>query len=130
VASVRWRPDSVAVVPGPPSTATISTRGPRADPPACKISSLPARDATGRKAPGSPRPHSRTGWNDDGGTTSRPTVPSASANGSRSAESLSPTTALPAPQAMLTVADGARAFLPCPPVPCPATGISCRKTRP
>ena len=68
-ASARWKRASGAGVPAPLNTATISTRGPRADPPACRTSSPPAPGATGRKAPGSLRPASRSGLNDDGGST-------------------------------------------------------------
>lgn len=51
-ASVKWRKDSRAVAPGPPSTTTTSTPGPTAGPPAYRTSSPPAPSATGQRAPG------------------------------------------------------------------------------
>jgi hypothetical protein len=101
----------------PATTATISTPGPRADPRACKTSSLPARGATEPKAPGFLRQPSRKDWNDDGGTTSLPMAPLASANSSRSAKPLSPTTAASSPPRTETERkdqDGQLQEKPCP----------------
>ena len=68
-ASARWRLASAAVAPVLRNTATISTRGPRADPPACRTSPPRAAGAIARKARRSRRQASRKDWNDDGGRT-------------------------------------------------------------
>ena len=83
-ASARWTQVSAAVVPGLPSTATISILGPRAGQPACKTLSPPAPDATAPRAPGFRRRASRNGWKGDGWATSHRSRPSVSANVSRS----------------------------------------------
>jgi hypothetical protein len=83
-AGANWRPGSAAAVAVPPSMVTTFIHGPRAAPPACRTSWPPAPGATAPNAPGSRPPGSSRDWNNDAGSTSCPTLPSASANGSRS----------------------------------------------